>query len=1189
MKKNGIGQTIRMPLLYRHRKILNVMKWNILFVFFFCMNLSANSFSQNVKVSLDLEQVSVKEFLRTVQEQTGINFLYNANLIEGIDRVSVHVTDRELRLVLQDILKPKGLEFIFQEGTVIIKKVEEKKEPIQKIVVGTVWDENKNPLPGVTVTLKGLNVGTATDSRGFYKMYMLDTTKNATLVFSFVGMETHEVRYRGQDTINVVLTEDMKQMDEVVVTGYQTLKKRSQAGSISSVKAEDLLLNGTQSLEQALQGKIPGMMIMNRSGLTGTRQRVRVRGTSTLLGNAEPVWVVDGVIQMDPLPFETNDLNNIDLDSQDMIRTFVGSAISWLNPNDIETVTVLKDAASTAIYGTKAANGVIVITTKKGKVGRMSVSYSGNFSLTPRMTYNKLEVMNSKQRVDVSREAYQHGLLLEGNQDIGYTALAKAYRRREISLDEFRSEAAKLETNNTDWFDILFRNAFSHNHSIGISGGTEQATYHASFGISQVYNTAVGNEQTQYTGNVSVSANLWKSVSLSTNLSGSVSDTKGFVGTDPFSYATSINRAIPAYNEDGSRFFYKDATKKGYLFNVENELDYSGNENSVTSLNASVNLRWRITGDISFDTSVSYSRSETNGESWYTERTNYIAQIRRYDFGAFEVGSEEFLNSELPNGGEYNNSRNTASTWSWRNSLDWTKVLNGVHSITFMLGQEISSAKNNGMSFQAYGYIPDKGKIFVNLPAYTQHETWDPPVNGKHRTVPRLQESETNSLSYYATLSYMYDNRYAFNASVRADGNNRFGQDKKKRFLPVWAFGARWNVGYEPWLQGQDILSDMSLRVSYGYQGNVAENVSPELIATIVEDEENYDYKLQLKDLPAPDLKWEKTSNLNVGIDWSLFKNKFSGSFEWYWKKTEDLITDFKVPYEHGVDSRPVNNGSMTNTGWDASVGFTPVRTKDFVLSMGLTFSGVNNKVNSTIEPTKTWKDATSGNLNKDGYPVTSFWAFRFTGLNSEHGGPEFDLEGWDTDEGLKDATVYMEYAGKMEPDFTTGLSFSIRYKTFSLSSGLYLSLGNQQFMAPPMTSFESIPSEYENMSTEWVKRWKKPGDEKHTNIPSLPDKRTSAVVFQAPNGDLLSPYELYAYSTIRVVDAWYIRCNSISCSYSMPEKFLPRGLQNLGFSFSISNPFQIRSKDFKGRDPEVALGSQPLQRTVSFGVSMSF
>ena len=306
------------------------------------------------------------------------------------------------------------------------------------------------------------------------------------------------------------------------------------------------------------------------------------------------------------------------------------------------------------------------------------------------------------------------------------------------------------------------------------------------------------------------------------------------------------------------------------------------------------------------------------------------------------------------------------------------------------------------------------------------------------------------------------------------------------------------------------------------------------------------------------------------------------------------MVVQYKVPYENGVTSRPMNGGSMKNSGWDANFSFVPYRAKDFVISLGFTFSGTQNKINSKLAPTGTWEEAASGNLNKEGYPVSSFWAVKFTGLNPKHGGPEFDLDGWDTDEGFEDATTWMVYAGKMEPDFTSGISFSIRYKNFSLSSGLYLSLGNQQFMAPLMKDMESIPSEYENMSTEWLKRWRKPGDEKHTNVPALPNIATNAVEIYRKTQDgkkqtNVKPYDLYAYSTVRVVDAWFLRCNSISCSYYVPEKKLPSFLQSLSFNFSVSNPFQMRSNDFKGRDPEVALGSQPLQRSMSLGVSMSF
>ncbi len=321
------------------------------------------------KISIDVRNELVRPVLEQLQRDADVTFVYDEEVISKDLRVTLKFTNVSLSQVLNELCKQISLRYEVKKNLILLLALESKREAKTGEyirVVGLVANEDDNPIPGATVVLKGSTLGTATNLDGRYTL-VLPKTSNIVLTFSFIGMETKEVKYTGQDTINVKLKEDVKQMDEVVVTGYQTIKKRSMAGSVSSVKAEDLLLNGGQTLEQALQGKIPGMMVMNRSGLTGTRQRVRVRGTSTLLGNAEPVWVVDGIIQEDPLPFSSNDFNNLNQDNMDMIRNFVGGAISWLNPNDIENITVLKDAVSTAIYGVKAANGVIVITTKKGR------------------------------------------------------------------------------------------------------------------------------------------------------------------------------------------------------------------------------------------------------------------------------------------------------------------------------------------------------------------------------------------------------------------------------------------------------------------------------------------------------------------------------------------------------------------------------------------------------------------------------------------------------------------------------------------------------------------------------------------------------------------------------------------------------------------------------------------------------
>ena len=1175
-------------------KFLKVMRLGIYLLLLTTFVVNANVFSQQTRVTLDIKQRSVSEIISELRQVFDYRFLFKGEDLEKCGKKDLKVKNAGVEEVMNQLLQGTGLTWRLEDNVILIKAtpqlemVKVKDEDKVKVIKGWVHDTKKQALPGVTVKVVGTSVGTATNVNGWFTMPM--TLKKGILEFSFVGFKNKQVHFsETSDTLRVVLEEDVEALEEVVVTGYQVLKEKSMAGAYSKVNMDDLEFGGGATLEQALQGKVPGMMVLNTSGLTGKRQRVRVRGTSTLLGNAEPVWVVDGIIQEDPLPFSTNDFNNLNQDNMDMIRDFVGGAISWLNPNDIESITVLKDAVSTAIYGVKAANGVIVITTKKGKTGRMAVSYSGNISYSPRLNYNKMELMNSKQRVEVSREAYETNIPLLGTQNIGYAALAKAYRNREISLETFTAEAKQLEKNNTDWFKILFRDAISHNHNVSISGGNESATYHASLGVNQTNNTAKGNDQTQYTGNISVGTHLWENITLGISLAGSISETNAFLGADPFTYASTMNRAIPNTTENGELFFYQHADN-GYLFNVVNELQNSSNKNTLSNINASMNLRWQIIDHLSFTTTMGYAFSSSEGESYYTEQSNYIANIRKFNFEEFVPGDMEYQRSVLPHGGELNVSNSKSTSFTWRNQLDFVKVFNGLHAVSLAIGQEMRSARSTGYSNKAYGYMPDRGKVVVNVPPFWLDDKGDiKSVSDLYRVAPSIRDAQDNNLSYYVATSYMFDNRYAFNMSVRGDASNRFGQDRRARFKPVWALGFRWNMAEEHWLADQNIVNDMNFTFSYGFQGNVVTNVSPELIAVIGVDDKNYDYTLTLKDLPAPRLKWEKVQNMDYGISGMLFNRKISFSFNGYYKKTKDMVINNEVPYENGVSSRPINGGQMSNSGWDCSFGFTPVRGKDFILSMGVNMGKVYNKIETELEPKGNWQEAVGGNANKEGYAVSSFWAFRFDGLNPENGGPMFDLSGSELEAAKSDATLYMDYAGKLEPDFTCGLSFSIRYKTLSFSSGFYLSVGNQQFLAPlDRIITNSVPSEYQNMSTEWVDRWRKPGDEKFTNVPSLPNKITSAREIELL-GESVNPYKLYANSTIRVVDAWYLRCGSLSLSYTLPEKNLPHFIKNMGFSFFMSNPFQLRSKDFKGRDPEVALGGQPMTRNMGVGINVSF
>ncbi|MBS7155487.1 MAG: SusC/RagA family TonB-linked outer membrane protein [Sanguibacteroides justesenii] len=1171
------------------RKLLKIMKLSVILLLV-SMHLAVANVGAQAKVTIEAKTVTYLELFNQIKQQTGFTVVYSNNELDKYKTVEAGFVKSDLKAVLDKIFVGTRLVYEIMDEFIVLKVApDEKKKALN--IIGLVTDKSNVPLPGVTVVVKGLSVGTATDQHGRYRLNIPEV-KNLSLLFSFIGMKTQEVKYVGKDTINVVMEEDSKTVEEVVVTGYQTIKKRSMAGSTSSVKAEDLLLNGTQTLEQALQGKLPGVAIVNQSGLTGTRQKVRVRGTSTLVGNAEPVWVVDGIIQEDPLPFNSNDLTNMGDTDVDMIKNFVGGAISWLNPNDIEDITVLKDASSTAIYGVKAANGVIVITTKKGERGRMSLGYSGSFSFSAKMTYNKLELMNSKQRVEASREAYEKGSVLKTEEPIGYMALALAYKRREISYDEFNSGVKKLETNNTDWFDILFQTPFSHNHSISVSGGNAKTTYRASIGVNNANNTAKGNSQKSYSGNVNVSTTFWDQLYITFGLSGNVSKTKAFNAANPYSYASTTNRAIPCYNEDGSLHFYR--TSGGGFYNILHELHNSGNRNTSNSINSNFSIRWVMGHGLTLSSIIGYNYSTSFGESWYTEQSNNIRNIRGYEFGEYGPGDVLYIESPLPYGGTLTVNETRNNNYTWRNQLEFVKTFDR-HVINVMLGQEARSNKYDGYSQTNYGYMPDRGKSFAEVP----------PVIGEDKRVnmytqgnsPQLVDRKANYVSFYGNFSYMFDDRYAINGSIRTDASNRFGQDKSARFQPVWSIGLRWNLGREHWLEGQNLLNDISFRASYGWQGNVAENVGPDLIAKIERiNTVTGEYKMTISRLPTPGLKWEKNKSINLGVDFSILDRRVNGTFEYYYKSTEDMITERKVPYENGVTTLTLNGGNMTNSGWDLSFSFVPVRTKDFVWSLSMNTSRANNKLKSTLEPTGKWTEAVSGGFNKEGYPVSSFWAFRFKGLNPENGAPMIDFTGANTESAELDVTQYMKHAGKLEADFTAGLSTSFRFKNLFLSANFYLSTGNQKFLASPYSEklfasgANTMASEYQNLSSQLVNRWRKPGDENFTNIPSLPNPETSAALRPFYNKyTTIYPYDAWAYSDIRVADAWYLRCNNISLSYQVPREWTKSFARSVSFSCSVSNPFQIVSKDFHGRDPEVASGAQPLSRHFSFSMSMSF
>ena len=531
------------------------MKVTVLLLLVCVLQSMAGAYSQTAKYDISMTGGKLENVFKLIEQKGEYTFLYSIEDVDQISSVNVNVKQADLKEVLDICLANTKLMYEINGRLVIIRVKDEKPEDKMVVIKGVVKDKSGEPLPGVTIIEKGTTVGVATGIDG---KFTFNTTKhdNIVLVFSFVGMKTKEVKWVGQKELDIILEEDALEMEEVVVTGYQSINRRDMVGSYSTVKASDIMMPAYSSIDQMLQGQVAGMMVINTSSRIGASPKIKIRGTSTILGNQDPLWVVDGIIQEDPIQinattYMTEDLSNI-----------IGSQISWLNPQDIETITVLKDASATAVYGSKASNGVIVVTTKKGKSDRLTINYTGNLSINTRPNYGMFNLMNSKERIQFSEDAFANKAIYLNEpvkQYHTYEGIMKMYIAGELSQDEFFDRKEQLETVNTDWFKLLTRSAVSHNHNLSISGGTEKVTYNVSAGYSSSLGQEIGNSQERLTGRVAVNAQLRKNIRTNVTINAVTSKTKGFgQNVNPMSYATTTSRALPAYDENGDVFVRMD-------------------------------------------------------------------------------------------------------------------------------------------------------------------------------------------------------------------------------------------------------------------------------------------------------------------------------------------------------------------------------------------------------------------------------------------------------------------------------------------------------------------------------------------------------------------------------------------------------------------------------------------------------
>lgn len=960
---------------------------------------SSTIYAQNSTVNLNYKDASFVEVINEFRKQTGVKFMYNLEKVKNKRCKDLVVKNVPTQQAIDIVLKHFNLAYSMVEGVVVVKEQPEKPQN-PRTIKGTVLDENGSALPGVTVLVKGTTIGVSTDVKGNFSI-TLPGEKDNSLIFSFIGMQTQVIKCTDDKPLKITMKTDASQLEEVTVisTGYSSLPRKDMVGAYTTVKAEDIMMPAYNSIDQMLQGKIPGMVVVNSSSRIGSTPKITIRGTSTIFGNTDPLWVVDGIIQPDPLPIDASSAVTEDM------KNLIGNQISWLNPSDIETITVLKDASATAIYGSKASNGVIVITTKKGSAERTSIRYSTHFSFRTRPNYGMFNYMNSKERIQFSKEAYDAGVRYQSDplpQIYTYEGLMAMYNKRLINENDFMKQMEQLETCNTDWFDILCRNSFSHNHNLSISGGSQKVTYNASFGYSSSHGTQKGDDMTQFTSRLNVNTQFTKSLSITFNLSGSFSDKKGYgPGVNPQSYANQTSRAIPVYDENGKRVFYKryyeyQLNRSGQLeygYNILNEMENSYSKNNSKNFNVSINADWSITDWLKYQFVGSIAYSTNNSESFAGEKTSYIERnYRGYAYGTEPSGSARFNAALLPFGGELATNVINNTSYNMQHKVVFSRTINEIHRLNAMAAMEIRSGENKNNTNTVWGYVPERGEILVS-PTYPTEIT---PVGG---TVPiswgaldKLYQGgwknttiTNNYVSFFVTFAYSLKDRYVFNANVRSDASNRFGQDANKQFDPTYSFGISWRMAeeefvktYLPW------LNQLNLRATYGVQGNVVTSISPDLITQYQGILPGYnEYYLTISSLPNPLLKWERTKTWNLGLDLQLF-NGISMSLEYYGRRSNAIINQ-DIAQEYGMNAMKLNGGRIHNHGLEYSVNITPYQRKDFVWTIGINASKNWNRTQNNDIRTKAGKITKSNFLTgssdrflKKGYPLSAFWSYSF-------------------------------------------------------------------------------------------------------------------------------------------------------------------------------------------------------------------
>ena len=1058
----------------------------------------------------------------------------------------------------------------------------------QNKITGTVFEDTGEPCIGATVMVQGTKQGTKTDLDGHFA---INVPSGKKLVISYVGMATQTVK--AKNGMKVYLAPDAsQQLDEVVAVGMMKQDKRLFTGSSTKVDAEKAKLDGVADISRSLEGRAAGVSVQNVSGTFGTAPKIRVRGATSIYGSSKPLWVVDGVIMEDVTEVDADQLSSGDA------TTLISSAIAGLNADDIESFTILKDGSATSIYGARAMAGVIVITTKRGKVGTSKISYTGEFTMRLKPSYSTFNIMNSQEQMSVFREMQNNGFLsFQSSYRASSSGIfGKMYHlmndidpatgdyRLANTQEAMNGYLRQAEYRNTDWFDELFRNSIQQNHSIALSSGTDKAQYYASFSMMQDPGWTERSKVERYTANINANYNLNKKVSL--NLIGNTSYRKqeapgtanqdvdvvsGEVKRDfdinPYSYAINSSRTL-----DPNEFYVRNYAP----FNIHHELANNYLQLDVVDLKFQAELKYKPVRTVELSALAAYKFSTTTQQHIITDKSNQAMAYRMMDDATMRDSNPwlytdpDVINSlpesVLTKGGFHKETVYKMNSWDFRATASYNDVFNDQHIVNAYGGLEINNIERHASSNLKVGVLYDMGQLGNYDYKYFKQ------ASEENNMYYALNNGYSREASFFGTVTYSWKHRYTINGTVRYEGSNRLGKSTSARWLPTWNISGAWNAHEEPWFEKtfKTALTHATLKASYSLTGDKPAVTNSMVIIRAYNPWRAYssdkESGLQISDFANPDLTYEKKHEFNLGVDLGFLKNRINFQFDIYWRNNYDLIGPKRTTGVGGEIVKYANVASMKSYGQEVSLSTRNIVTKDFEWSTDFIYSHTHCEVTDFDSRNRIIDLITGNGFTEKGYPYRSLFSMNFRGLNA-NGLPTFINEKGETTVSDLDFqnydTSHLVYEGPTDPTVTGSLGNSFRYKNWRLNVFITYSYGNVVRLDPV---FAMSYSDLSAMPREFANRWTVPGDEARTSIPAMADLR------MIQNDSQLGwAYNAYNYSTARIAKGDFIRMKEISLSYEFPMKWISHlGLSNLSMKLQATNPFLIYAdKKLNGQDPE--------------------